>query len=96
MSETEKQVVSAGYHCPVCKKCHVELRPETNGVGVLDLASFGPAQIWAADLWKCPGCGIEIVGGFGRGPISEHYEPDFETHVKGYRDKGLLIENQER
>jgi hypothetical protein len=95
MTTTEKQVVS-GYHRPVCKKCQCEMHPETNGVGLLDFASFGPYKLWDADLWKCPGCGIEIVGGFGHGPIAEHYEASFGTHMAHYEKHGLLIENHER
>jgi hypothetical protein len=92
MNKTEKQVVS-GYHRPVCKKCNCELRPETNGVGVLDMANFGPAELYDADLWKCPKCGIEVVGGFGHGPIASHFEPDFQRTITGYESKGLLIRN---
>lgn len=39
---TNKRVIGGGYHRPVCPKCHVELRPERNGVGILDMANFGP------------------------------------------------------
>lgn len=91
-SQTEKQVVS-GNHRPVCKKCHCEMRPETNGVGVLDMADWGPYKLFDADLWKCPKCGIEVVGGFGNGPISAHYIPNFQAMIKKYEDEGLLIKN---
>jgi len=94
MEKTKKQVVS-GFHRPVCKKCHCELRPETNGIGLLDMAKFGAYELWDADLWKCPKCGIEIVGGFAQGPISAHYEDDFEEVIKHYKELGLLIENKE-
>ena len=66
----------------VCAKCECELRPETNGVGVIETASFGPYKIWDADLWKCPGCGIEIVAGFGQRPIAQHFEEDFDKELK--------------
>lgn len=91
---TGKQVVSAGMHRPVCPKCHVELHPERNGVGVLDLASFGPYALWDSDLWKCPECGVEVIGGFGSGPISAHYKEDFKRLIEVYREKGTLVENQ--
>ena len=95
---TRKQVIS-GIHRPVCNKCHCELRPETNGVGVLDMfrpsdSDKGePYELFDADLWKCPKCGVEIIGGFGYNSISAHYEDDFQRMIKGYKDKGLLIEN---
>ena len=92
MTKTEKQVVS-GYHRPVCIKCNCELRPDKNGVGVLDMADFGPAELYDADLWKCPRCGIEVVGGFGINAISAHYEPDFQKMIGLYEKQGLLIKN---
>ena len=84
-----------GYHRPVCVTCQVELHPEHNGVGVLDIANFGPVDIWDADLWKCPKCGIEIVSGFGNNPISSHYKGDeFTRLVQSYRDHSIVIESR--
>ena len=94
MAKTDKQVVSAGMHRPVCPKCNRELHPETNGVGVLDKNDNGDYALWDADLWKCPKCGMEVVGGFAYGPISAHYEDDFQRQIERYRSKGLLIENK--
>ena len=91
---TDKQVVCAGYHRPVCPKCGVEMHPERNGMGVLDMTDFGPYALWDSDLWKCSVCGVEIIGGFGNGPISAHFQDDFEKLVAAYRAKGLLVENR--
>lgn len=102
MGEKETtQTIGGGYHRPVCRKCRCELRPEMNGVGVLDM--YRPADadkqqpytVWDADLWKCPKCGIEVVGGFGRGYISDHNRPDFQRHIDFYKNHSLLIENYE-
>jgi len=83
-------------HRPVCVKCQVELTPEKNGVGLLDMASFGPYKIWEADLWKCPVCNYEIVVGFGRDAIAEHYdETSFQGHIEWYQDHSLLIKSWE-
>lgn len=92
MKKTTKQVIS-GFHRPVCKKCNIEMHPETNGVGVLDMNDNGAYELFDADLWKCPKCGIEVVGGFGNGCISAHYEPNFQQMVAYYEAKGLLIKN---
>ena len=92
MVKTEKQVIS-GYHRPVCVKCNCELRPETNGVGVLDMNDNGAYELYDADLWKCPRCGMEVVGGFGYNPISAHYEEDFQRMIDAYKGKDLLIVN---
>jgi len=94
MSKTEKQIVS-GFHRPVCKKCNCELRPETNGVGLLDVNDNGANELWDADLWRCPKCGYDIVGGFASNPISAHYRDDFQKHIDFYKQQGLLIENIE-
>lgn len=93
MAKTEKQVISGGYHRPVCPKCHCELRPERNGVGVLDYSDNGAYELYDADLWKCPICWMEVVGGFGQGPISAHYESDFQKMIEHYEKKDALIKN---
>ena len=93
MFTTKKQVIS-GYHRPVCTRCCCELHPEKNGVGVLDTNDNGPYELFDADLWKCPKCGIEVVGGFGCGPISAHYQPDFKKQIAFYQERGLLINNK--
>jgi hypothetical protein len=83
-------------HRPVCVKCETEMEPEKNGVGVLDHASFGPYKIWMADMWQCPVCKVQIVIGFGHGPLAEHYEEEFTSHVDTFRQPGeLLINNKE-
>ena len=79
-------------HSPVCVKCQVEMRPETNGVGVLDMASFGPYKIWDADKWQCPGCKYEIVVGFGSQALAEHYQQEcFQHYIDRYEERGLLL-----
>ena len=80
------------YHRPVCVKCQTEMRPETNGIGLLDMATFGPYKVWDADLYKCPSCGQEIVTGFGEGAVSHHIDEDFNQILEGYRSRtGLYI-----
>jgi len=77
-----KQGGKTMYHRPVCVKCGVEMRPERNGVGILDMADYGPYQIWDADKYKCPECGYEIVVGFGCNAIAEHYQGHFSMAVE--------------
>ena len=82
------------YHRPVCVKCQTEMRPETNGVGLLDMASYGPYKVWDADLYKCPTCSYEIVVGFGTNAISHHTDKDFDRTLDHYRtSSGLYINN---
>lgn len=98
MAKTDKQVLS-GYHRPVCKQCNCEFRPETNGVGVLDMFRPSdsdepqPYELFDADLWKCPKCGVEVVGGFGYDCVSAHYNANFQKHINNYKKRGVLIEN---
>jgi len=69
------------------------MRPETNGVGVLDMTDYGPYKIWDADKYKCPKCGYEIVTAFGQQALAEHWQKEnFDTFVEAYRKQGVLIE----
>jgi len=79
------------YHRPVCVKCQVDMKPEKNGVGLLDMAEFGPYKVWDADLWKCPECGCEVVVGTGMHAVSHHHDDNFDKICNGYRRYTQLI-----
>jgi len=67
----------------VCGNCEIELKPETNGVLVIEtMNGMEPYKLWRADLWKCGGCGIEVVTGFAKEPIAEHFEKGFTETMK--------------
>lgn len=86
---------TVSYHRPVCAACQVEMHPERSGVGILDMADYGPVELWDADLWECPKCGFQIVSGFGNKPISRHYEGEtFERLVKSYNENSIVIESR--
>ena len=72
----------------VCVECQTELRPETNGTTVFEMASFGIYKLWDADTWKCPGCEYEVVAGFGQQPIMEHYQDGFYGLVDRVKSSG--------
>lgn len=66
----------------VCIGCKVEMQCDKNQHGVELTSSVGgvelqPYQIWDGDRYACPGCGVEIVVGFGRGPIAETFNEDY-------------------
>lgn len=86
------------FHKPVCVKCNVELKIETNGVAVLDFFMNNSAaySLTLGDKWKCPECGFEVIAGFGDNPISFHGAQDFTDLIEQYRKKGLLILCYER
>lgn len=83
-----------GHHRPVCAKCEKEMEVVQNGVGVEDMADWGPCQIWDADLYKCRQCGHEAVLGFGSNPISYHNDPNFQKERLRYIEKTRLIKNR--
>lgn len=80
---------------PVCVGCRRFYRARRNGVRVLEQmpeharaepgvgaeASWVPYRVWLADLYRCEGCGHEIIVGFGHAPIGEHYRPDFAAQL---------------
>lgn len=52
---------------PICVECRVEYHCEKNEFLVRDPDSYlGPPTYWSGDLFECPGCGNEIVVGFGQ------------------------------
>lgn len=77
-------------HRPVCVKCQVEMRCRESGVGCLDMANFGPYKIWDSDFYECPKCGYQILTGFGKEAMSEHYMDNFDHTVNAFRNKRKL------
>jgi hypothetical protein len=62
----------------LCVSCGRFMRPKRNSVTVEELMENGqPYKLWDADLWECVECGIEIIAGFGDGPLVEHYQPTY-------------------
>jgi hypothetical protein len=46
--------------------------------GASDGDHEGSYRLWSADLWICPDCGHKIISGFGKGPIAEHYQSNYD------------------
>lgn len=77
---------------PICVNCKLFFRPERNGVyfeeGMpIDKDEqgnkvWGSYKFWSGDLWKCQGCGVEIIVGVGASPIREHYQNDYSAMVQ--------------
>lgn len=74
----------------VCVKCRKFFHPKKNGVCVEegmptgDSGKWLPYKLWQADLVSCHSCGTEIIAGFGRWPISEHYREDYKFLKKQF------------
>lgn len=80
---------------PVCVPCQRFFRMEKSGFyfiegmpigndaqpGTAEPAKWRPYKLWVGDKWRCEGCGAEILSGFGRERIAEHYESDFPDRV---------------
>lgn len=65
---------SSNYLCG----CGRFMRVKRNSVTVEELLEDGsPYKLWNADLFECPECGVEVIAGFGRAPIAEHYQPTY-------------------
>ena len=69
----------------VCVACNRFMRIEKNGVTVEELMDDGsPYKLWDADKYKCPSCGHEVISGFGRQPIAEHYQENYAQTREAY------------
>jgi hypothetical protein len=76
---------------PICIPCQRFFKPKRIGAivleqmplhndaapGAINGAAWRPHRIWSADVLACRGCGAEILSGFGRAPIAEHYQAEF-------------------
>ena len=62
----------------LCVACERWLHVVKNSVTVEEqLADGSPYKLWDADLYECPRCGFQIISGFGRSPLVEHYQPTY-------------------
>ena len=77
---------------PVCVTCRCEFRCEKNDTGVVIVSGDEPYQLWSGDTWKCPGCGVEIIAGFGKEPVSKRFQPKFAAVMVAYSRPGERIE----
>ena len=61
----------------VCVECEEEMKPEENGVDVLERGGDGkPYKMWKADVLECPGCGRRVVSGFADNPFLQRPDDD--------------------
>jgi len=74
---------------PVCMTCKLFYRAHKNGVWLTEMmppymgeTEWRPYKIWQADLWKCKGCGHEIIVGFGHNPVAIQHEEHFKNFIE--------------
>jgi hypothetical protein len=67
----------------VCPTCQLSYRCHRGGVDVVEVIGREqkPYKLWQADLYKCPGCGHEIVTAFGEGPFATDWQENFAETV---------------
>lgn len=66
----------------LCVRCKCEPVIETSGATAIEYASFGVYKVWDADVFKCPGCGVEIAV-FADAPLRRDTDsPDFPTWLE--------------
>ena len=60
---------------PVCVKCEVVMRMGPMGVYVIELfQGVKICRIWSADVYECPKCGFQIIGGWGNKPLANNFD----------------------
>lgn len=81
---------------PICMTCQLFYRPHRNGTYFTESMHdnrgvWKPYKVWVGDLWKCKGCGHEIIVGVGFCAVSEHYMDDFDEIRQRTGAKGINI-----
>jgi hypothetical protein len=77
---------------PVCVPCGKFMKPSKNGRCVLLVADGLPYQLWMGDEWLCERCQAVVVAGFGRAPVSEHFQENFASSCEIERSQQNLVE----
>lgn len=62
----------------ICVECQLSYKAEEYGVLILELFQRDSEiyKIWFADLYRCPGCGREMIAGFSDKPLAVHYQKE--------------------
>ncbi len=83
----------------VCIKCQCLFKIEKNGISAVEMVQGRPYELSDADKWKCPGCGMEILAGFGEAPWVHQQDFNKENIIeflKEAREKGTLVMYRDR
>lgn len=67
-----------------CSRCKIRMQIKKQGVTVVTMFNEPPTpyQLIQADLFSCPGCDAEIIGGYADRQFSEHFQPDFKEQME--------------
>lgn len=82
----------------VCVKCQTEFSSALGDIGVVvvEMAGERAYRLWMADLAKCPGCGVEVVGSFGDKPLERDEDAEKRLEVIKALGKARIIYDYER
>jgi len=71
---------------PICVKCQKEYKVKKQGVITELMTTFSGKltsfELYDSDLWECPVCGHQIIGGFGQLPFAQHFEENYQKILK--------------
>ncbi len=81
---------------PVCVKCNLSMRPFKNGTAVEVMSvEIGPYQLYSGDCYECPDCKTQVVVGFGRHPVAEHFQANYAVQIADWKPICRVFENVE-
>jgi hypothetical protein len=86
---------------PICMPCRRFFQPDKNGFYFKEGRPLGDKvppgashdqfwadyKIWCGDVWRCHGCGQQIIVGTARQPLAEHYHSDFNKIAESLHAK---------
>lgn len=83
---------------PICVQCELPMQQVESGVIAVEMFSKPPRpyKMWSSDLHRCPGCGHEILCGYGDNPIGEHFQNDFGEKLVEAQTYQTVIHSYER
>lgn len=91
---------------PVCLKCSVRMKCSKTGARIFECKEAPKEspedikdqvakvrKVWSADLFTCPSCRAEIVGGWADTPMAEEHQPELiEEYLRIPSIKHFFVE----
>lgn len=77
----------------VCVECERDYKVVVTGNYVIEMFCNPPEpyKILSGDRWECPGCGHQIIAGFGSTPLAEHFQDKFSNSLnKAFDSKDTI------
>lgn len=79
---------------PVCVKCQKEYKVQECGVALVEYfkrdGELKPYKFYFVDLWVCPVCGHQILGGHGNPEARDHEKERMEELIATWTELGKL------